>query len=134
MPQLEAIYKGPWKGMDTSMPETDIDPSATPFAVNFIVRKGEIRSRPQLSLIALAPPDFTPTIGLTAFVDSNGVVHTVALTQYAGYQLSSAFSQPNYRGNPWLPIFNFPALQNNVPWAISNLNTKLYFSNGTQYT
>ena len=131
MPQLELVYKGLWKGVDTSMPETDIDPSATPFCQNFVLRKGEIRTRPELQNLALAPPDNTAVLGLTSFIDSNSVVHTVAITQLGFYQLSYMFTSPNYNGNPWLIIANFPSQQPMIPYAIANLQAKIFFTNGS---
>lgn len=133
MPRLEVTYKGPWQGVDISVPETDINSSATPFCENFVLRRGEIRTRPNLGVLCLAPQDITPVLGMTSFVDLNGVAHTVAITQNAIYQLSFAFSSPNYRGNPWLPIFSFPVQQPSNPYAIANLNGKIYFSNGGQF-
>lgn len=131
MPQIEMIYKGPWRGVDSSLPETDIDPAASPFINNFILRKGEIRSRFALKTVCLAPPDQTPVLGLTSFIDSNGLTHTVAITQLGIYQLSYAFSGINYKGNPWLIIFNFPTTQTNTPYAIGNFQGGLYFTNGS---
>jgi len=131
MPQIELTYKGLWKGIDTSLPETDIDPAASPFINNFILRKGEIRTRFALKNICLAPPDGTPVLGLTSFIDLNGLVHTVAITQLAVYQLSYAFSGINYRGNPWLVIANFPSTQSNIPYSIGNFQGILFFTNGS---
>lgn len=129
--RLELVYKGPWKGIDVSLPETDIDPSSSPFINNFILRRGELRSRFALKNLCLAPPDQTDVLGLTSFVDMNGLVHTVAITQLGVYQLSYAFSGPNYKGNPWLIIFNFPSSQTTIPYAIGNFQGSLYFTNGS---
>lgn len=131
MPQIELIYKGLWKGVDTSLPETDIDPAASPFMSNFVLRKGEIRSRFALKNLCLAPPDGTPVLGLTSFIDLNGLVHTVAITQLAVYQLSYAFGGPNYTGNPWLVVANFPSSQTATPYAIGNFQGSLFFTNGS---
>src|SRR5205814_1186394 len=84
--------------------------------------------------ICLAPPDQTAVLGLTSFIDFNSVVHTVAITQLALYQLCYAFSGPNYRAsgrNPWLPVFNFPSSQTTIPWAIGNFQASIYFTNGS---
>lgn len=134
MPLVEAVYKGPWKGIDVSLPETDIDPSSSPFINNFILRHGEISSRFALNQVTVAPPDGTNVLGLTSFIDYNGMAHTVAITQLGVYQLSYAFSQPNFNGNPWLVIFNFPSTQINAPYAIQNLQGKIYFTNGSTTT
>lgn len=131
MPQIELVYKGLWKGVDTSLPETDIDPAASPFINNFILRKGEIRSRFRLDNFCLAPPDNTPVLGLTSFIDSNGLVHTIAITQLGVYQLSYSFSGINYKGNPWLIIFNFTSSQTTAPYAIGNFQNSIFFSNGS---
>lgn len=134
MPQLELTYKGLWKGVDSSLPETDIDPTASPFINNFILRKGEIRTRFALKNVCLAPPDTTSVLGLTSFVDSNGLVHTVAITQLAVYQLSYAFSGPNYTAsgrNPWLVVANFPSSQTNIPYSIGNFQGSIFFTNGS---
>lgn len=131
MPQIELKYQGLWKGIDTSLPETDIDPAASPFINNFILRKGEIRTRFALKTICLAPPDQTPVLGLTSFIDLNGLAHTVAITQLAVYQLSYAFSGVNYKGNPWLVIANFPSSQQAIPYAIGNFQGNIFFTNGS---
>jgi len=134
MPQIELTYKGLWKGVDTSLPETDIDPAASPFINNFILRKGEIRTRFACKNICLAPPDQTPVLGLTSFVDANNLVHTVAITQLGVYQLSYAFSGPNYKSsgrNPWLVVFNFPSTQTTIPYSIGNFQGSIFFTNGS---
>jgi len=137
VPQIELTYKGLWKGFDTSLPETDIDPSASPFMQNIILRKGELRSRFALRNLCLAPDDGTDVLGATSFVDSNGLVHTIAMTQIAVYQLSYAFSTLGFQGNPWISLGNFgvgtvaSTTQNTAPFSIANLQTKVFFSNGS---
>ncbi len=134
MPTIEVTYKGAWKGVDVSLPETDIDPAASPFINNFLIRHGELRSRFSCPVFCVAPPDNTSVLGLTSFIDYNGLVHTVALTQLGVYQLSYLVTQPNFTGNPWLVVANFPNTQNTVPFAIQNLQGKIYFTNGVSST
>lgn len=135
MPYSEATYVGPWTGADISMPETDIKPSATPFSSNIIARQGELRSRMRLANFCQAPQDGTPVLGLTSFIDINGVVHTVAITKLNLYQLSYNYAALNANGqNPWLVVASLPATNtSNIPYSIQNLQAKLFFTNGTPH-
>ena len=129
--QVEPIYQGPWAGIDVSVPETDIPPNATPFCNNVVLRLGEIRSRVALQNLMPAPQDGTAVLGTTSFIDSNSVVHTVAITQLALYQLSINWPDLVKNGSsPWLPIAQFGAQQAGGAYEIANLNNKIYFSNG----
>jgi hypothetical protein len=131
--QVKLAYQGSptYKGVDVSIPETDIDAASTPFVNNVILRKGEIKSRYRMSPLFPAPQDGTATLGFSCFFDINAVMHTVAITRLGIYQLS--FNWPSMvaaNKNPWLILANFPQGQPNVPYATQVLQTLLFFSNG----
>lgn len=131
--QLKLTYMGKpfYGGVNTSVPETDIDINESNNIQNCILRNGEIRSRIPFQTIFPAPSDTSPTRAITSFVDINGVVHTVAITRFAIYQLSINWPDMLKRSvNPWLKIVGFPQVQPNAPYSYSVLQTNLIFSNG----
>lgn len=128
--QLNPVYMGPYQGVDVSMPETDIAPQAFPFLQNVVLKNSEIRSRPPLQLLMPGPNDGTQVRCITCFEDINAVAHTVCITRSAIYQLSSNWQDLIKRGiNPWLILANFGAVQPDIAYATSILQTNLFFTN-----
>lgn len=128
--QIKPVYAGPFTGVDTSMPETDIAPSASPFLQNCILKNGEIRSRPPLQFLMQGPNDGTPVRGFTCFEDLNAAWHTVCITGVAIYQLSSNWQYMiQHSQNPWLVLANFGSTQPDIPYATAILQTHLFFTN-----
>lgn len=125
---FEMGYQGPWKGIDTSMPEMLIDPASTPDSVNWILRAGEIRTRPQRRPFLPGMPDNSTITGHIAFADSNNVIHTVVVSTSGLWQLNSA-----WRKNPkfvWSKVgnytnTNFPASTNPTQFQLF-LNSVFY--------
>lgn len=131
--QLKLTYMGSplLKGVDVSIPETDITPDSTPFVNNVILRNGEIRSRYPLIPTMPAPNDGTATRALNCFFDINAVMHTVAITRRGIYQLSINWKDLVKAGqNPWLILANFGQAQPDAQYAMTILQTNLFFSNG----
>lgn len=129
--QAKPLYKGPFQGIDVSMPETDIAPEASPFLKNVVLKDSEIRSRPQLTFLMQGPNDGTAVRGFTCFEDINAVAHTVCITGVAIYQLSSNWQYMiQHATNPWLVLANFGQTQPDVPYSTTILQTELFFSNG----
>jgi hypothetical protein len=131
--QLKLTYAGSplYKGIDTTIPETDIDAASSPFMSNMIVRRGEIRSRYRVSALMPAPADGTSVRALTSFFDINAVMHTICITRRGIYQLSINWQDLiKQEANPWLILVNFGQAQPDAQYAMTILQTKLYFSNG----
>ena len=129
--QVKFTYQGPWAGVDTSLPETDIQPNSSPFISNCILRTGELRSRMPFTPLFAAPNDGTAVRSLTCMLDVNAVVHTIAISQLAIYQLSANWPDMLRRGtNPWLVLANFSSAQADSPFALAILQAQLYFTNG----
>lgn len=89
----EVDYHGPWKGIDVSMPENMIPLEATPDAANWIVRGGELRSRPRRSQLLPGLPDNSAVTGHIGFLDSNNVAHLAVTSNTGLWQLNSAWRQ-----------------------------------------
>lgn len=128
---FEQTYQGPWKGIDVSMPPNKIGEQNTPNASNWIPRAGELRSRPRYGVLIDGPPDGSFINGHTAFIDSNNVAHTCAITNTGLWQLNA-----KWRKNPansWnliqrFPGNNFPAPNN--PASSQIFIDKLFFTLG----
>lgn len=131
---VEFVYKPPFKGIDVSLPETEIDGSGTPNALNWIVRGGELRSRPRSSVILPGLPDKSQPTGINAFMDANNVVHTIVVSTTGLWQLN-----PGWRNNrpfTWNRVGTFP--NNSFPASTTyvqfqNFLTQTYFVNGGSF-
>lgn len=126
---FELTFNGPWKGINVSMPENLIDKTYSPSFLNYILKNGEIRTRPRQNFFMPGPPDNNPILVLTTFRDSNLVSHTIAITQTSLWQLN-----PLWRNNPknaWNKVGQFPDLPGiNIPVAYSVFLNQLYWTNG----
>src|SRR6266496_1544777 len=85
---FECKYRGPYKGVNTQLPEDLLTPDYTPFMNNFSLKNGEIRSRPRQSLYIPGPPDGKPVLFITSFMDANNVYHTCIVTATGLWQLN----------------------------------------------
>src|SRR5258708_7951103 len=85
---FEIVYQGPLKGVNTSLPEDVISKEYSPFMNNFILKNGEIRTRPRQNRIVSGTPDKKPILTLQSFQDQNNIVHTVAVTGSGLWQLN----------------------------------------------
>ncbi len=130
---FELKYRGPYKGVNTSLPEDLLTPEYSPYMVNFILKNGEIRTRPNQSIF-LRGPDSTPILFVTSFFDSNNVWHTCCVTGVGLYQLNRNWRvgiQRSRNYNPWSLIGAFtvqPGPSN--PAAVQVFVNKLFWTNG----
>ena len=112
-----------------------LDPAATPNASNWIVRAGELRSRPRQSQILPQLPDKSQITGHTAFADSNNVIHTCVVSTSGLWQLSANWKNaPTSPKKVWALVqkfsgANFPAPANPVQFQLFVNN--LFFVNGS---
>jgi hypothetical protein len=108
---FEHTYQGPWKGVDVSKPENLLDPASTPLTQNFIMKNGELRTRPIQKLSIPGLPDNSIPNALHTFSDSNNVVHTVVVSSSGLWQLNRswmatlALKQPK---KAWAKVGTFP--------------------------
>lgn len=131
MPSGEIKYRGPWEGIDASMPEDSISPAASPFLSNVMINNGEITSRPLLSSKIPYPNDGFPVRGFSSFIDSNNVAHTICLTKFGLYQLSSNWQTLLImKKSPWLLIGAFDQTVPDIPFSLATIVNKTYFTNG----
>lgn len=112
---FELIYKGPWKGLNVSMPETEIDRAEFNFIQNFVLKNSELRTRPLLNFLLPATAmnlggggDGTP-IRMIAAPPNTGLAATpIFVTEKGIYSLA-------------LDWINSPSTGFNFIAAISNL-------------
>lgn len=129
---FELDYKGPWQGVDVSMPENMIGQSATPFATNWIPRGGELRTRPRKGQFLPPLPDRSYITGHCAFADSNNIVHTVVTSSTGLWQLNG-----NWRANlslAWNKVGFYPGASqgaNSTPVQFQVFVNKIFYVNGS---
>src|SRR6266496_4015314 len=106
---FECKYRGPYKGVNTQLPEDLLTPDYTPFMNNFILKNGEIRTRPRQSLYIPGPSDGLPILFITSFMDSNNVWHTCCVTGTGLWQLNALWrKQPITGKKSWNLIGAYP--------------------------
>lgn len=131
---FEALYKGPFKGVDVSMPENFIEPQSSPLMQNCILKNGEIRSRPQQRL-AIPSPSNLPVLGAETFLDANGIYHTCIVDATGLWQLNRMWPQAlanNQYNKIWAKVGVFPVQPGpNIPLALQVFVNKLYWTNGS---
>lgn len=123
-------FRGPWKGVDLSMPENMIDAASATQVDNFVLRAGEIRTSPAHKILTSgigAQGEYI--FGMATFVDSNNLFHTVAVTNNALYQLNP--SRSGRTTQAWNLIGTLPTTGQLVPAALQIFVDKIFFTNGT---
>lgn len=133
MPQdtyFEITFKAPFKGINVDLPENVIDPSYSPNFLNFILKNGEIRTRPRQSFFIPGPPSRNNIINVVdSFLDANGVTHTVIVTSQGLFQLN-----PKWQTNPrvsWNLVGAFTTQPGpNIPVSSLVFLNKYYWTNG----
>ncbi len=129
---FEITYQGPFKGINTSLPEDVIPIEYTPFEENFILKNGEIRSRPRQNSIMPGPPDGLPVLTMLSFIDQNNVVHTCAVTGSGLWQLNGRWNVGTITAKrTWQLIGSFldqPGPNN--PAATAVFVDKFFWTNG----
>src|SRR5258708_37052022 len=107
---FEITYQGPFKGVNTALPEDVIGKEYSPYINNFILKNGELRTRPnQNGNIIPPPPDGRVVNIITSFLDSNNVVHTVAVTGTGLWQLNANwYKNPVNSKKQWQLVGKYP--------------------------
>src|SRR6266568_4048731 len=129
---FECKYRGPYKGVNTQLPEDLLTPDYTPFMNNFILKNGEIRTRPRQSLYIPGPPDGKPILFITSFMDANNVYHTCIVTATGLWQLNRPWqNKPITSKKTWSLIGAFTQQPGaNNPAATQVFVNKLFWTNG----
>jgi len=129
---FEVEYHGPWKGIDSSLPENYIPLEASPSFQNFILKEGEIRTRPKQSFYLPGTPDGEDIDGIFTFMDSNGIIHTVATSCTGLWSLNPGWKNNSNKSNlVWSLIGSYKNLPGGCyPTAVCTFLNKFYFSNG----
>lgn len=89
MPVKRFPLRGPFHGIVTDLPPT-VDDLGFEDIVNFISWKGRLRIRPGLNLAGKAtPPNGEFPLNMTSFIDAEGFLHTVVLTNLNPYMITA---------------------------------------------
>lgn len=128
----EIKYNGPFKGVNTSLPEDIIGKEYSPYMVNFILKNGEIRTRPRQNNILPGTPDGNPILVITSFLDGNNLFHTVAITLTGLWQLNPGwYKQPITALKTWNLIGVYGSQPGpNLPAATAVFINKFFWTNG----
>jgi hypothetical protein len=120
-----AHFKAPWRGMDTSLPPNNIDPSYAVDMENFIPYEGmlQVQSYTQFGDVA-GVPDGNPIEAVVRFFDQNNVAHYVVITKANLY----AEVTPTSYGTAYPLPATGTSLTN---WVV--FENRLFFVNGTNY-
>lgn len=129
---FEIKYQGPFKGNNVALPEDVIGREYSPFLNNFILKNGELRTRPWSGNILPPTPDGFPIIGITSFLDANNVFHTVAVTGTGLFQLNKNWNRLPYTPlKTWSRVGTYPIQPGpNIPFASSVFTNKIFWTNG----
>jgi hypothetical protein len=124
---FEISYAGPYSGLHVQLPETLIPDSSSPSTNNFMLRNGELRSRPVFQREFALPNNQNPGLGQYSFLDVNSVWHTVLFTADALWQLAG--NARTAGANPWTYLGG-PNLVAGNPVAYQAFANILYYTNG----
>lgn len=124
---FEQTYDAPWKGINVDLPENKISKEYTPAATNWIVRGGELRTRPRQQEYINSLSDNSQPTAITSFQDSNNVVHTVVISTTGLWQLNSAWRKNP--GKEWSLVGRFisPFPAPSVPASVQVFLDQLFF-------
>lgn len=127
---FEIRYNGPFSGVDVSLPEDVIPQNASPFLTNYILKNGEIRTRPRQDIRFIPPTnDGLAMQIITSFLDANNVFHTVAVTGSGLWQLNPLWARN--RTNAWSLIGQYPIQPGpKIPVASAVFVNKFFWTNG----
>jgi hypothetical protein len=131
---FEIKFKGPWKGVNSNIPEDQQTVDSSPYMNNFILKNGEIRTRPVQSLYIPGPPDGNPVLFIHTFQDSNNVNHTCCVTSSGLWQLNRLWTRNSTKPNKvWSLVGSFPVQPGpNNPASVQVFVDKLFWTNGGQ--
>lgn len=126
---FEQTYQGPWGGVDTNIPESDLKPMNSRLMSNIILKNAQIRTRPRINFGLPPTPDGKVMTMITSFMDANNVVHTCVDTPTGLWQLNG-----QWRKNPtkaWSLIGSYPVIPGpGLPDSFAVFVNKLYWTNG----
>lgn len=129
---FEQTYKAPWKGVHSQLPETEIPQEYASVARNVILRSGELRSRPRFLAALPKVQDNSSANGIISFLDGNGVVHTVIITNRGIYQLNANWR--NNKSHAWNLVGLYPNAylpSSGVVAQVQIFLNRFYFVNGS---
>lgn len=129
---FECKYMGPWKGVNVNVPEDQLSPDYSPFMINYILKNGELRTRPAQSLYIPGTPDGKPIMFIITFMDGNNVYHTCCVTPTGLWQLNAQWQRyRNKASKVWSLIGSFPVQPGPFnPAAVQVFVDKLFWTNG----
>lgn len=130
---FEIKFKGPFKGINSEVPEDLMGKEYSPFMTNMILKNGEIRPRPRQYNLLPGTPDMKPILVITSFMDSNNVLHTVAVTATGLWQLNSNWSKevPITSDLTWNLVGTYNTTPGpNFPAATAVFVNKFFWTNG----
>lgn len=108
--QFSIEYEGPYLGLDVQKPETLISDKSSPGFNNIMLRNAELRSRPKLLKVYPGPTAAIFDLGISSFLDINGLWHVVLWAGDILYQLDPTLLP----GDPWVGMVGAPGdLQTN---------------------
>jgi hypothetical protein len=126
---FEIVYQGPFKGIHSTLPEDLIPIDHSPFMQNFILKDGEIRTRPFQGNYMPGPPDKNTILGVQSFTDQNNVIHTVCVTASGLWQLNRNW--PNQPTKVWQSVGKFLTQPGpNFPISSQIFVNKFFWTNG----
>lgn len=128
---LEPTYAGPYGGINQQAPEYQIPISDTPFMENFEFRNKELRTCPRFKALLPHPQNDGSILGHISFIDTNNVVHTIAITSNNVWQL--VYRSQMQKDSQWLwnKVDNFSANGVQNQFDIQIFLQKAYFTNGS---
>lgn len=130
---FEITYQGPFKGVNSNLPEDVMGKEYAVVSNNFILKNGEIRTRPRQNSILPPTPDGKAQNIITSFLDANNVTHTVAVTGTGLWQLNRNWNKnPISAQKAWNLVGQYPVLPGpNIAAASSVFVNKFFWTNGS---
>jgi hypothetical protein len=121
-------YEGPYAGLDVQKPETLISDKASPLFNNVMLRNAELRSRPAFVQKYLGAAPFQ--LGISSFIDINGIYHTVTWAGRFMYQFDPALLP----ASPWVSLgFASPGNLNTFPLSFRTFSNTIYYTTISQF-
>lgn len=126
-------WSTPYGGVNVQFPENMIGPQYTPSMNNFMLRNGELRTRPRFKQLLPGPDGNNIVLACGSFLSPNQVWHTFAITPRGLFQLlANAFDLASKGQNPWTYLGGPPMSTAPVNWNV--YAGTLYYSNGFHLT
>lgn len=124
---FEIVYEQPFNGLHTTLPANAIERNNSPTFSNFTLRNGELRTRPRMLTLYPFPQAYGIPLGVATFVDAQNNIHTVVVSQYGIYQLTSGLLRNT--PNAWQRVYAFTEAPNiTAPISFKVSLNKLYIT------